>query len=171
MEVGGLWPGPYSRRMEVGVLWPELLFPARKVGMAPETSDRPLAGGRVGTRARLFFDQEARCQMPPLIELVKRRYLGLAEVERVSEARMEGAAGRGIRGRRNISGQNDALTFSGGIRHRNRGKKGLGVRMLGGAVQLCRAGQLDDPSQVHHRHPRRDVLDDLQIVRDENIGE
>src|SRR5260370_19192538 len=103
--------------MEVGVLWAGLLFPARKVGMAPETSDGPSAGRRLGTNARFVFDQEARCQMPPLIELVKRRYLGFAAVERVSAARMEGAAGRGVRGRRNISGQIDGLTFSGGSPH------------------------------------------------------
>ena len=37
------------------------------------------------------------------------------------------------------------------------------------ALQFFRAGYFDDAPQVHHRHARRNVLDDRQPVRDEEI--
>src|SRR6266851_966789 len=41
---------------------------------SPEWSDGRSAGCRLRTNARLLFDQEARCQMAPSIQLVKRRH-------------------------------------------------------------------------------------------------
>src|SRR5262249_20754154 len=57
------------------------------------------------------------------------------------------------------------------IRHRHRGEQRLGVRVARRPVELAGVRQLDDLPQVHHRHAGRDVLDDLQIVGDENVGQ
>ena len=43
--------------------------------------------------------------------------------------------------------------------------------MLRRREQLRRLAHLDDPSQIHHRDPAADVLDQAEIVRDEQVGQ
>ena len=38
-------------------------------------------------------------------------------------------------------------------------------------VQFRGRSDLDDTTKVHHRDPRRDVFDDSESMRDEEIGE
>ena len=46
-----------------------------------------------------------------------------------------------------------------------------GIGMRGPLVECLRRGQLDDPAEVHHRYPVRNVPHHLQIVRDEEDGQ
>jgi hypothetical protein len=41
----------------------------------------------------------------------------------------------------------------------------------GPVVELVGGRLLDDLAEVHHRNPVGDVLDDVQVVRDEQEGE
>jgi hypothetical protein len=38
-------------------------------------------------------------------------------------------------------------------------------------VEVCRGRHFDDAPQIHHGHAVRDVFDDGEAVRDEQIGE
>ena len=38
-------------------------------------------------------------------------------------------------------------------------------------VEVARAGDLDDPPEVHHGDPVADVADDAQVVGDEQVGQ
>ena len=46
-----------------------------------------------------------------------------------------------------------------------------GVRVLRGLVELLPGPDLDDLAEVHHHHPVGDVPDDVEVVRDEDVGE
>ena len=49
-------------------------------------------------------------------------------------------------------------------------RRGWG-RLGGGGGHLVDGSALDDPAQVHHRHLVREILDDRDVVRDEEVGE
>ncbi len=58
-----------------------------------------------------------------------------------------------------------------GVRHRDGRHQGLGVRVPGLRVQRVARGLLDEPAEVHHPDDVRDVPDDGEVVRDDQIGE
>ncbi len=58
-----------------------------------------------------------------------------------------------------------------GIGHRHRLQQRLRVRMERMRVELVAWCALDDPAEVHHRDLVRDVLDDGEVVRDEEVGQ
>ena len=43
--------------------------------------------------------------------------------------------------------------------------------MVGGAIHATLRPDLDDPPEVHHRHPVRDMPHNRQVVGDEEVGE
>src|SRR5262245_28423475 len=73
--------------------------------------------------------------------------------------------------RGHVALQNYSLSFLLWIRNRNRREQRLRVWMQRLRVQLRRARNLHDAAEVHHCHTRRDVLDDGQSVRDEQVSE
>ena len=58
-----------------------------------------------------------------------------------------------------------------GLGHGDRRQQRLRVRMARLREQRALVGELDDPAEVHHGDPRRDELDDREIVRDEDVGQ
>ena len=89
---------------------------------------------------------------------------------RVRAARAEAAARR-RRGRvRHVALQHAcARRLSRRVGHRNRREQRLRVRVARRGEQRALVGALDDAAEVHHRDARRDVLDDREIVRDEQV--
>ena len=86
---------------------------------------------------------------------------------------MKGAArrGRGRTGR--VAQKNDPLstTLLCGIGQRYSREQRTGVGMGRRSVNLVLVTDLDDTTEVHHRHPVAYPLDDRQIVRDEEEGQ
>ena len=76
-----------------------------------------------------------------------------------------------IRRRRNVAGEHNAITGRRRIGHRHRGQQRLRVRHQRLAIEIGGRCELDDLAEIHDRDTRRDVLDDGEIVRDEEIGE
>ena len=70
-----------------------------------------------------------------------------------------------------IARQQTPLTAFGGRWHRNRREQRLGIGMLRAPENLLRRRRLDNPPEIHDRHPRRDMLDDGEIVTDEHISQ
>lgn len=86
-------------------------------------------------------------------------------------ARMENAARGRIQRRWKIPSEEDPVLARVRVRHWNGGKKGPRVRVLRIRVEPVTRGELRDFAQIHHGDAVRDVLDDLQIVGDEEIGQ
>ena len=94
-------------------------------------------------------------------------------VGKLLATRAEPAAGRGIRGTRNIALQDDPppCALLPRIRQRNGRKQRLSVRMRGHAEYLIDVSDLDDLAEIHHRNAVGDMPHDRQIVSDEKIRE
>src|ERR1700682_2070019 len=71
---------------------------------------------------------------------------------------------------RHIAFQNYAVTPGPRIRYWNRRQKGLCVRVQRAQVELCSAGDLYNPTQIHDGDPIGDVLNHGESVRDEEIS-
>src|SRR5215207_2305437 len=84
---------------------------------------------------------------------------------------METAAGWRPDRARHVALEADALPLHGRVRDRHRREQRLGIGVLRHRVEVACARDLDDRAEIHHRHPRADVLDDRQVVRDEDVGE
>ncbi len=80
------------------------------------------------------------------------------------------AAPRRRQRRRNVSLKNYAAFFCTGARHRNRRDERLRVWVPGIRKPFGRE-YLHELAQVHHRDPVAYVLHDLEVVRDEEIGQ
>ena len=50
-------------------------------------------------------------------------------------------------------------------------EQGRGVGVGGGAVDRVDRADLDDPAEIHHQHPVGDVMHDVQVVADEQVGQ
>ena len=89
----------------------------------------------------------------------------------VAAAGTERAAGRHIERTRHVAGEDDALPLARGLRIRDGdgGEQRLGIRMDGVLVQIVRVRNLDHLAEVHDGDALRDVMDDEQIVRKNNI--
>src|SRR5690242_20201642 len=72
---------------------------------------------------------------------------------------------------RDVALQHDPLTLDLWVRDRDGRQQRLCVGMQRRGIEVARAGDLDDASEVHHRHSRTDVLHHRQIVRDEEVRE
>src|SRR5262249_45994447 len=72
---------------------------------------------------------------------------------------------------RNIAFQKLPLPPGLGLRDGNRGEQCTGIGMTRIGKQFIRGGGLDDATEIHDRHPVRDMLDHRKIVRNENVGE
>ncbi len=94
-------------------------------------------------------------------------------IRRVAAARVEGAARRRPRRIGDLARKADARAGppQAGIGHRHGGEQRLGVGVLRIGEERRRRRFLDDAADIHHRDPVRDVLDDREVVRDEEIGE
>src|SRR4249919_280351 len=108
-------------------------------------------------------------------EVGERRSFSPADVCRVSAAWMEAARGRGVNGARYLALEHDprASRTWGIVRldHGNRREEGLGVGVDRALVELVDRCHFDNHAKVHHRDPVRDMSDDSQVVRDEDVGE
>jgi hypothetical protein len=84
---------------------------------------------------------------------------------------VERTTGRQIDRRWNVPGQNSSFGGpGGGIDNRNRGNKGLSVRVFRLLAQCLGLADLDDFTELHYGNPVADVFDHGQIVRDEQVG-
>ena len=84
---------------------------------------------------------------------------------------MEPATGRGVDGVRRVSGEGRLLRPPVGVHRRHRGEERLGVGMLHPLVDVRRRADLHHLPEVHHEHPVAHVLDHVEIVGDEDVGE
>ena len=85
-------------------------------------------------------------------------------------ARAKAATRRRIDRRRHVALQDDSLPFLTWIGNRYRRQQSLRVWVQRLRVQFRRAGNLDDPPEIHHRDARRDVFDNGEAVRDEQVS-
>ena len=99
------------------------------------------------------------------------RFLAAADRFGIKAAGVETASGRGVDGGGDVARQYNASFFVRGVRYGCGREQGLGIRVHGGVVKGGCIGDLDQFAQVHHRHAVTDVLDDIQIVGDELIGQ
>ncbi len=80
---------------------------------------------------------------------------------------MEGAARRRVRRRWNVPQQGGSSPPAIGIHRGRRGEKGAGIGMPRVGENRLGASGLNDPTQVHDRHPVGQVAHHPEIVGDE----
>ena len=83
---------------------------------------------------------------------------------------MEHTAGWWIRRAREIALQQNLLSFRMAVRYRNRRQQRLGLWVRRIVKQLLLIRELHDMTEIHDHDTIRDVLDDTQIMRDEDVG-
>ena len=85
-------------------------------------------------------------------------------------ARVEAAAGGRVNRRRHVAVEHDAVALARRVGDGDGREQGarVGVERVG--VKLGGRGDLDDAAEVHDGDAVRDVLDDGQPVRDEEVG-
>jgi len=104
------------------------------------------------------------------LELAQRRGLHSAAVHRVRAARPEMASLRRAQGTRHIARQDNALlaaTFRVGDGYRLQERLGVGVQ--GVPEQRSLVGEFDDAAQIHDGDTVRDVLNDREVMRYEEV--
>ena len=104
-------------------------------------------------------------------DLALDRRLVLASFHTVRAAGMELAPGRGIGGGRDRPLQHDPVHLRRRIGHRDRREQRLGVRMQRVLEDVLGRAVFDETAEVHNAHRVRDMLDDRQVVRDEQVGQ
>src|SRR5882757_1331386 len=72
---------------------------------------------------------------------------------------------------RDLALKPQSLAFHAPLRDRRSREQRTRVGMPGIAEDALRRSDLDDAAQIHHRDTVGDVLDDLQVVADEEIGQ
>ena len=72
---------------------------------------------------------------------------------------------------RNFPLQNDSFPHQSRIWNGIRREEGLGIGMLGVAVEVFTLGQFCNSPQVHDRYPVADMFHHVEIVGDEKVGE
>ena len=92
-------------------------------------------------------------------------------VGRVADAMAEGGACGRVDGGRDIAGQGPGIVFLRWIRFGDGGDEGLGVGVFRVFVDFFSGSCFDDFAEVHDGNAVRDVFDDGEIVRDEEVGE
>ncbi len=87
--------------------------------------------------------------------------------------RMEPARRRGVDGIRDVALEHDARALPAAlrIRDRHRRQQRAGVRVLRLRVELVARRDLHRVAEVHDHDAVRDVADDVQVVRDEDVGQ
>jgi hypothetical protein len=103
--------------------------------------------------------------------LAQPRVFGRAARLGVRAAGVETAAGRRIERARNVALQRDTLGAQGGGGLGNRRQQRMGVGMQRSGVDGLFVGDLDQLTELHHRHAVADVLYDGKIMGNEQIGE
>src|SRR3954470_4890868 len=109
-------------------------------------------------------------EMAVALRLQRRLDLG-AHGLRERAARAEPAAARRVDRARDVAAQHDARRLPPRLRHRNSGKQSLRVRMQRPREEVGRCRVLDDLAEVHDGYPVRDVSDDREVVRHEEVRE
>jgi len=101
------------------------------------------------------------------------RLLDRADLLRLPAARAKAAAGGRVGRARHVAREDDPLALAalGGILDRDGGEQRLRIGMRRVLVDLLARPDLDDLPEVHHGHAVRDVADDGQVVRDEEVRE
>ncbi len=107
----------------------------------------------------------------PRLGLVARGRLAPAALHDGGAARVEATAGGRVERARNVPHEHEALAALGGIGNRDRGKQRPRVRVRRCGEQARRRRQLDELAEVHHGDAVRQVPDDGEVVRDEEVGE
>ena len=100
---------------------------------------------------------------------LKRRGLLQTQGPGVHAAGVEVATGRRVQRAGHVAGKQHARALQAGLGQRDRRQQRLRVRVARRGEQGRLVGNLDDAPEVHHRHPRGDVLDHRQVVRDEQV--
>src|SRR6478735_2148945 len=95
------------------------------------------------------------------------RSLSPAASSRYRAAAVEGAAARRVARVGNITAQNDLPPRRVRIRVGRGGKERLGVGMVRRVVDQTFGADLDDATQIHYGHSRRDMAHDGEIMGDE----
>src|SRR4029077_13912536 len=96
-----------------------------------------------------------------------------ADVLRPGASRVESARARRVDRARHVALEHNGPARSRELRLRDGdgGQKRGGVRMARVPEEVRTAGLLDDLSQIHDEHAIGNVPDDVEVVRDEEVGE
>src|SRR5439155_14785267 len=137
-------------------------------------SDRPPRGAaRSPPRPRRAGSSVSEVAGHPVARgaLLERGLLILADPRDLADpaAGVEVAAGRRADGARHVAFQEDPLALDLRVRDGHGREERLRVGMTGVRVEILGPGDLHDLPQVHDGDPGRDVLDDGQVVRDEEV--
>ena len=84
---------------------------------------------------------------------------------------VKGTARRRIRGGRHIASQRRGLPPHIRIHGGRRGQQGPGIGMLRGREDGFGGTGLHDAPEIHDRNPVREITDDTEIVRNEEVGQ
>ena len=107
----------------------------------------------------------------PVLDLDELRLVLLADRAEQSRAtRVEDAAGRGICRARDVALEPDPVATA-AVDRRHGGEQRLGVRVVRPVEDDVGRAELLQPAEVEDRDPVRDVADDSEVVRDEEVGD
>ena len=143
---------------------------AHELATAEAAVRRPRLVELADARQVEVFGEVAGDEVPGS-HLAQGRRLARARLHGVGAARVEVAAGRRVRGVRDLARQPLERGAQVGVGHRDGLHEGRGVRVLGAVEQRLGRRQFHQLADVHDRHAVADVLDDAQIVRDEQVRE
>src|SRR5438270_2813714 len=139
------------------------------------TRGRGVCAGRLGAgdAQRLHDLREMAGARMTLPAVDQRRLLLRTDRLRLPAARAEPAARRRIRGAGHVALEDDPLALPSLRRlfDRHRGEERLRVRMRGPLVDVLLRAELDDLAEVHDGDAVRDVPDEREIVRNEEVSE
>src|SRR3954451_24066752 len=103
------------------------------------------------------------------LRLDERRLLLLADrADLARAARVEDAAARRVRRARDLAGELDPLAPT-AVDRRHRREQRLGVRMVWSVEDRLGGAELHQPAEVQHGDAVREVADDAEVVRDEEV--
>src|SRR5439155_4361570 len=153
--------------------------PAIRISRRRSTSTALSAGARAGMphlldRHRPTLERVMARRGVIAAELVERRRVDVAvALDEAWAARVEPARARRIDRVRDVALEDNLLAgaallrIGDGYGREERAR----VRMLRRVVELVAIGELDGVTEIHDHHAVGDVADDVQVVRDEDVGE
>src|SRR5438034_801950 len=125
----------------------------------------------VRMNSRLRQLRSADAGNPDRAEWLQPGHLDPAALDHMRAARMEGTARRGIERRRQLALERDALPPRPRVERRRTREQRSRVRVRRPVEHGVLRAVFDDLAEIHHRHRIRDMTNDLQIMRNEEIGD
>src|SRR6185436_12587788 len=125
---------------------------------------------RRGLQAPQLLDRDVAADQVVAAHVCERGLLGFADGPDLARAaRLEGAAARHVRGRRDLAREHDALAQLSVYRGHGR-EQGLAVGVMRRAEHVSRVAELHQAAQVEHRDPIGEVAHHAEVVADEDVA-